>query len=99
MGQLGVRAWKNVGPYKLSGELRGFSGVNFQWYEEEDFDEYTGGGEARLDLQYNLTRDIALRVGWELLYFADGIARNHDLIDNTEDLVETGLTFGFTVNR
>jgi hypothetical protein len=99
LGQLGVRAWKNIGKWKISSEIRGFSGVNFQWYESEDFDEYVGGGEARAEMQYSLTRDVALRVGWEILMFGDGIGRNANTFDNSEDLLETGVTFGVTVNR
>ncbi len=98
-GQLGVRTWKNVGHWKLSAELRAFNGVNFQMYETEDFSEFVPAGEVRTEMQYNLTRDVALRVGWELLYFGNGIGRNNNLVDNSEDLLETGVTFGFTVNR
>jgi hypothetical protein len=99
LGQVGVRAWKNFGLWKLSGEIRGFAGVNYQWTQVSDFTEGTAGGEVRTEAQYSLTRDIALRVGWELLYIGDGVGRNTNIIDNNEDLVQSGVTFGFTVNR
>jgi hypothetical protein len=31
--------------------------------------------------------------------FGDGIGRNANTFDNSEDLLETGVTFGVTVNR
>lgn len=98
-GQIGVRAWKNFGHWKVSTEVRSFNGVNFQWYQTEDFAEFVAAGEVRAEAQYNLTRDVALRAGYELLYFGCGIARNNNLFDNNEDLVQHGLTFGFTINR
>lgn len=98
-GQLGVRAWKNIGRWKISTDLRSFNGVCFQWYETEDFDEFAPGGEARAEMQYSLTRDIALRVGWEMIYIGQGIGRANNLIDNSEDLLQTGVTFGVTINR
>lgn len=97
--QLGGRVWKNVGRWKLSTDIRAFNGVNFQWYQTEDFDYFVPAGELRAEAQYNLTRDIALRVGYELLYFGQGIARNNNLFDNSEDLTASALTFGFTINR
>jgi hypothetical protein len=98
-GQLGVRVWKNVGRWKLSSDVRFFGGVNYQMYTTEDFAEAVPGGEVRAEAQYNLTRDVALRCGYEMMYFGTGIARNNNLVDNTEDLVIHGLTFGFTINR
>lgn len=98
-GQAGVRLWKNVGHWKLSTDVRSFNAVNFQWYTTEDFDTFVPAGELRCEAQYNLTRDVALRFGYELLYFGDGIARNNNLQDHMEDLTQHGVTFGFTVNR
>lgn len=98
-GQLGVRAWKNIGLWKTSAELRSFNGVNWQWYREDDFSEFMPGAEIRADLQYNLTRDVSLRVGWEGLFFFDGVGRNNDYFDNCQSVYMQGLTFGFAVNR
>lgn len=98
-GQLGVRMWKNIGHWKASTDVRFFNGVNFQWYTTEDFDTFVPAGEVRAEAQYNFTRDVALRVGYELLYFGQGIARNNNLFDNSEELTMHGVTFGFTINR
>lgn len=98
-GQIGMRAWKTIGHWKVSGEIRSFNGVNFQFYDTVDYSEFVPGGEARAEMQYNLTRDVAIRVGWELMYFGKGIARNNNIEFNAEDMVQSGVTFGFTVNR
>jgi hypothetical protein len=99
MGQLGIRGWKNIGRWKVSTDIRSFNGVNFQWYTTEDFDTFVPAGEVRAEAQYNFTRDIALRVGYEFLYFGEGIARNNNLFNNKEELTIHGVTFGFTINR
>jgi hypothetical protein len=98
-GQLGVRAWKNIGHWKVASELRSFNGVNWQFFQTEDYATFLPGAEIRVEMQYSLTRDIALRVGWEGLYMFDGLARNNNLFDNSEDLFMHGVAFGFTVNR
>ncbi len=98
-GQVGVRLWQNVGRWKLSTDVRSFNAVNFQFYETEDYSTFVPAGELRAEAQYNLTRDVALRFGYNLLHFGDGVARNNNLVDHMEDLTQHGVSFGFTVNR
>lgn len=98
-GQIGVRAWKNIGHWKLSADIKSFNGVNFQYFDTDDTTEFVPAAEFRTEAQYNLTRDVAIRVGWEMLYFGDGIARNNNVEFNSEDMLQYGVTFGFTVNR
>ena len=57
-------------------------------------------GETRVEVSYLITRDVAFRMGWDFIYFGQGIGRgNLPLVENDEDMLITGLTFGFTVNR
>lgn len=75
--------------------------------------EWSPGVELRLDLKYQLTRAVNLRVGWNG-FWIDGMARSADLIDyafyetqlmgidmkdNRQSVFIQGLTFGVDVNR
>ncbi|WP_254512940.1 BBP7 family outer membrane beta-barrel protein [Anatilimnocola floriformis] len=62
-------------------------------------DEFTWGGEVRVEAAYALTRDIGFRFGLTVMNFADGIGRGNDIRDNTEGLTMAGLNIGFEINR
>jgi hypothetical protein len=44
---------------------------------EADFDEFVPMVEFRLDASYHFTRDLALNVGFEAMYFARGLVRSN----------------------
>ncbi len=75
--------------------------------------EWSPAVELRLNLKYQLTNELGLRVGWSGMW-VDGIARASDIIDysfrdtqlmgidlsqNRQDLFVHGLTFGIDINR
>ena len=62
-------------------------------------DEFTWGGELRVQASYALTRDISFRFGFSFLDLADGIGRGNDIRDNTEGVQMAGADLGFTINR
>lgn len=74
----------------------------------DSVNEFTLGGELRLETQYHLTREISLRFGMELFSIGRGIIRSpvtpdadtvFTLLGTEEDLVAVGYTFGIEVNR
>lgn len=62
-------------------------------------DEFAFGCEVRAEAAYELTRDIALRFGCQVIEYGAGIGRGNNFSDNSQDLTLVGFTFGFTVNR
>jgi len=72
--------------------------------------EFSPLGELRVELQYQFTRAVKLKVGWNGLW-VDGIARASnsvlykmpdfglDLSNNRQDVWLTGVTFGVEINR
>ena len=61
--------------------------------------EFVWGGEARINAAFQVTRDFALRVGFDCVYFGQGIGRGYTVADNSEDLLLFGVNFGATLNR
>jgi len=75
---------------------------------DSDFDrfgfeaeEFVAGSDVRLEAAYYVTREVSLRFGWAMTHFASGIYRGHvtQLVDNEENMLLTGLTFGVALNR
>ena len=62
-------------------------------------DEFCWGGEARAEAAFELTRDFALRVGFDWVWFGQGIGRGVTADDNNEDLMLYGVNFGVSLNR
>jgi hypothetical protein len=70
-------------------------------------DEFVPLGELRAQAAFELTRDIAIRVGFEFMHFGRGMARvdtapiglNPGPTINDQDLTMAGISFGITVNR
>ena len=66
----------------------------------EDNAEFVWGGEIRGEAAFEVTRDIALRVGFTLTDFAQGVARSNSPTGYTDqDVIMGGLSFGLTMNR
>jgi hypothetical protein len=62
--------------------------------------EFVWGGEIRGEASYEVTRDIAIRVGFTLTDFAQGVARSNSATGFTDqDVIMGGVTFGLTLNR
>jgi len=110
-GQAGLRWYKMKGRWIVSAEGRYFYAYNHQNYadngselnedaipQEFSEDNWVGAGDLRVEATYQFTKAFALSVGWEMLYFGHGIARNAPPFDD-QDLLVTGVTFGFNVNR
>ena len=79
----------------------------------ETFDEWSPGIELRVDLKYQVTRAVNLKLGWSALWM-DGIARSSNVIDyrltstsfmginganNRQDILVHGAAFGIEINR
>lgn len=62
-------------------------------------DEFVWGLDVRAEAAYELTRDISLTCGVQVLHYVQGIARGNQADFNEEDLTLVGATFGFQVNR
>ncbi len=62
------------------------------------------GFDLRTEGSFNATKHIDLRVGFQLVYFGQGVWRGATLgqgnnFDTNQQLVMPGLTFGFAINR
>jgi len=81
-----------------------------QTYHEKQW-KWAPAGDVRVNATWEITKSFALEAGWEWLYFANGIARGktdgpnnfaNQLgvfgLDN-QDMMFTGWTVGFVVNR
>ena len=102
-GQVGARWFTRKGRWILSSECRFFAMENFQYFTDDSANEIVPGGDIRAEAAFELTREIALRFGFDILHHGRGIARGPLLAstdgDNAEDLTMYGLTFGVTFNR
>ncbi|NIL98071.1 MAG: hypothetical protein GTO53_14740, partial [Planctomycetales bacterium] len=63
-----------------------------------DEQAWVHAGDVRLEATYALTKSFSLAVGWELLYFGNGIGRGVGP-ETEQDAALTGVTFGFKCNR
>jgi len=80
--------------------VRGFPAHNYQFFPDASREEFVIAGEVRFEVAYLLSREVALRFGWDTLYFGRGIARDATFnTPNDEDMLVTGLSMGITVNR
>ena len=79
-------------------------------YHEKQW-KWAPAGDVRFNATWEITKSFALEAGWEWLYFANGIARGKSDgpnnfantlgvfgLDN-QDMMFTGWTVGFVVNR
>jgi len=101
-GQIGARWHKQKGRWILSSEARGIGAHNYQFFITNNTtrEEHVIGGEVRFQAAYLISRDIAVRFGWDTLFFGQGIARgNTPNGRNSEKMFISGLAFGVTVNR
>jgi hypothetical protein len=62
------------------------------------------GFDLRTEAAFSATKHIDLRVGFQMIYFGQGIWRGATLnqgnnLDTNQQVVMPGLTFGFAVNR
>jgi hypothetical protein len=82
---------------------------NSNFEHHAHFDEFAPTGEVRVQTAYNITKGIALKVGWTGIY-SHGIARSANVIvyevphlgintHNLEDYFATGVDFGVEWNR
>ena len=103
-GQVGFRWYKKTGAWVLSNETRFYAAQNWVFSGDGDFSEFVPAGDIRFEAAYELSREVAIRVGWQLLWLGDGIHRGDPSVAaapdlSAQDVLMTGLTFGFTVNR
>jgi hypothetical protein len=61
--------------------------------------EFVFGTEVRAEAAYELTRFIQLRAGMQFMDFGRGIGRGGNILDNDQDVILVGATFGVAVNR
>ncbi|MBI2480221.1 MAG: BBP7 family outer membrane beta-barrel protein [Planctomycetia bacterium] len=61
--------------------------------------EFVFGGEARAEAAYEVTRDIAVRVGVTFMEFGKGIGRGNNINRNDEAVTMFGTTFGIDFRR
>ena len=97
-GQIGFRLFKRTGRWTVSGGMKAYPAINFQQYRTQNIsqNQFTLGGDGRLEASYNVTRDISLVVGFEAIYYGMGIARASNF--QTGDFLMVGTTFGVEVN-
>jgi hypothetical protein len=101
-GQLGGRLFSRRGQWLLHGEAKALAGHN--WAFRGDFNSVESvvvGGEFKLGASYYLTRDVALDVSWNTLYYGTGIARDPDPLAprDKQSLFISGVAFGVTLRR
>ena len=64
--------------------------------------EFLWGQEGRIEFAFTLYRDVALRVGGNILHIPGGIGRGPNYLhlrESEQDLIIGGVTFGVEVNR
>jgi len=105
-----MRWFKQKGRWTLSAEGRYFFGYNNQFLASREIvvdgialfktDEqiWVHAGDVRLEASIACTKSFNLAVGWELLYFGNGIGRGAGA-EIDQDVAMTGVTFGFQCNR
>ncbi len=87
-GQLGMRYVRRKGHWKFSSDVRLAGGPNWQFInitgidnngnaydQNSDFEEFSPVGDFRVDVQYQLTRDLSIRLGAQAIYFIRNMAR------------------------
>ena len=67
-------------------------------HDEFDLNELVTGGELRVQVAYEITRDFSIRAGIDVKQFGRGIARGFDE-ENNEHVFMIGATIGVTLNR
>ncbi|REJ64499.1 MAG: hypothetical protein DWQ31_21465 [Planctomycetota bacterium] len=104
--QAGLKWYKKDGRWTVSAEGRYFYGYNDQNYQPTPLitpgiqqHRWVHAGDIRAEVTYDLTKSFALSLGWEFLYFGNGVARGEALFNNDQDAYFTGVTVGFKVNR
>ncbi|MEK6249069.1 MAG: BBP7 family outer membrane beta-barrel protein, partial [Planctomycetales bacterium] len=113
--QIGLRWFKQKGRWTLSTEGRYYYSYNEQNFSGSygnntvasgdprvyvAFDEqrWVHAGDLRLEATYDITKSFAVTAGWDMLYFGNGVARGMPPL-NDQDIVFTGWTLGFSMNR
>jgi hypothetical protein len=71
----------------------------FQSTDSGHANEFVFGTEIRAEAAYAFTRDVELRFGLQFMDFARGIGRGNNLLQNDQDMLMVGTTFGVAVNR
>lgn len=61
--------------------------------------EFSWGGEVKMEAAYSLTRDISFRTGFVFLDIGQGVGRGLTYRHNNQDVQMYGYTFGLTINR
>ena len=68
-------------------------------YTNGNATEFVFGGEVRAQAAYEVTRDLALRVGFTFMDFGRGVGRGNTVAANDEGVVMYGWTFGVDFKR
>lgn len=104
--QTGVRCSHKTGHWVLSNETRFAACQNWQMSHAGSSSQFVPVGDIRFEAAYEFSREFAFRVGWQALYYGTGIGRGDPNVlvqgpfSVTEQSVfQTGVTFGFTLNR
>jgi hypothetical protein len=104
--QAGYRMSHKTGHWVLSNEFRFAGCQNWQFGRQGDSSAFVPVGDIRIEAAYELSREVALRVGWQMIYYGDGIRRgdpaitiNDQIITENQDFLMHGVTFGIAVNR
>jgi hypothetical protein len=110
-GQLGVRIHHQIERWTTAVESKFLPAINYQFYETEDYSEFTIYGQVRGMATYNVTRDIAIGGGFDIMHFGRGIARGRhegfnqigdriiDLPQNDQDVTIGGFSIIVQINR
>ena len=61
--------------------------------------EFVFGGEVRAEAAYEVTRDVAIRVGITFMELGKGIGRGININSNDQNVTMFGMTFGFDYRR
>ncbi len=73
--------------------------LNYEAQQDWHTTETVVGTDIRAEAAYEVTRDISLTVGMQFLGFFTGIGRGPNILENSEELVMVGTTFGIIWNR
>ena len=112
-GQMGLGWQMRRGAWQVQTNAKLYCAENFQVFTSQFVNsqsevatgpgtsrrEFVPAGELNLNMNYSLTRDIAVNIGWDMLYFGRGIARQGQVEFNDENMMYTGVGFGLTFNR
>jgi hypothetical protein len=61
--------------------------------------EFVFGGEVRAQAAYEVTRDVAIRVGITFMELGKGVGRGNNINANDENVTMFGTTFGIDIRR